>query len=102
MRELGCPGCTILHPDIPPDGELHFANISNKPNHFKAGQVSFLQKYKGLINIVNHFKEDRRNKRKIACQAEVDAAADHARRFVMKLWPAKEDMLYSPDGATVP
>ena len=22
--------------------------------------------------------------------------------FVMKLWPAKEDMLYSPDGATVP
>ena len=34
--------------------------------------------------------------------AVVDAAADHARRFVMKLCPAHEDMLYSPDGATVP
>ena len=34
--------------------------------------------------------------------AAVEAAADHARRFVMKLCPAKEDILYSPDGATVP
>ena len=38
----------------------------------------------------------------LVAAAAVDAAADHARRFVMKLWPAKEDMLYSPDGATVP
>jgi len=67
-----CGGVQVLVPPARPDGEAHFVGISNKLNHFRAGQVSWLEKYKQIPFIFNMFRDYRAKKK---AQKQTRAAA---------------------------
>ena len=62
-RMIGMQGVTILDPRIPPDGERHFVQISNKMNHFQAGRVSWIERAKLIPMITTAFRDHREKKR---------------------------------------